>query len=184
MVISGAAPMQHENLWAPWRLAYLRRLDERRRSTGPEQEASINFLAEYWAHPELDEAQHVIHRSDRGMILLNRYPYANGHLMAALGHPQPALLDYEADDRLAFWHLVEVAMDLVKKVLQPQGINMGINLGAAAGAGLPEHVHAHVVPRWGGDTNFMTVTGDVRVTPASLEEMAQMYRTALPELLG
>ena len=176
--------MQHENLWAPWRLAYLRRLDERRRSTGPDQEASVNFLAEYWAHPEADPEHHIIHRNGHGMILLNRYPYANGHLLVALGHPQPSLLEYDSSDRAAFWELVELAMELVKKVLEPQGINMGMNLGAAAGAGLPEHVHAHVVPRWGGDTNFMTVTGDVRVAPTSLEDMAAQYRQALPDVLS
>ena len=174
--------MQHENLWAPWRLAYLRRLDERRRSTGPDQEASINFLAEYWAHPEADAAQHVIHRNEHGMILLNRYPYANGHLLVALGHPQPTLLEYDPRDRAAFWELVELAMELVKTVLEPQGINMGMNLGAAAGAGLPEHVHAHVVPRWGGDTNFMPVIGSTAVLPQALESLATQIREAFDAL--
>ena len=170
--------MQHENLWAPWRLAYLRRLDARRDAAGDGPDGPVNFLADYWQHPEADEENHVIVRNETGMILLNRYPYANGHLLVALGAAEPTLLDYEPPERAAFWRLVEEAMSLVSTVLEPQGINVGLNQGRAAGAGLPEHVHAHIVPRWGGDTNFMTVTGDVRVMPASLEDVAAQYRAA------
>ncbi len=171
--------MQHENLWAPWRLAYLRRLKDREQAAGPPDETSVNFLVTYWRHPEDDEANHVIHRDASGMILLNRYPYSNGHLLVALGEPRPSVMDYDAAQRTAFWKLVETAMELVNRLLEPQGINMGINLGSAAGAGLPEHVHAHVIPRWGGDTNFMTTVGDLRVAPASLEDMASLYREAI-----
>jgi ATP adenylyltransferase len=172
--------MQHENLWAPWRLAYLRRLDARREAAGEvAPEGLVNFLAHNWSTPQDDVANHVILRSECGLILLNRYPYSNGHLLVALGEAKPTLIDYRPEARAAFWGLVERAMSLVTEVLQPQGINMGINQGMAAGAGLPEHVHAHIVPRWGGDTNFMTVTGDVRVCPASLEDMAAIYREAI-----
>ena len=171
--------MQHENLWAPWRLAYLRRLDARRDAVGAAAEGPVNFLADYWRHPESDEANYVIHRDDHGLILLNRYPYANGHLLVALGEARPTLLEYEPAARMAFWNLVEAAIGLVTEVLEPHGTNVGINQGSAAGAGLPEHIHAHVVPRWGGDTNFMTVIGDVRVMPASLEDMAIQYREAV-----
>lgn len=173
--------MQHENLWAPWRLAYLRRLDARREavSEGHETDTDTNFLESYWNSPELDVQNHVIHRNDSGMILLNRYPYANGHLLVALGEPRPTLLEYDTQQRAAFWGLVEAAMSLVTEALNPNGANMGINQGDAAGAGLPEHVHAHVVPRWRGDTNFMTTLGDVRVMPSSLEDMALMYRSHL-----
>lgn len=174
--------MQHENLWAPWRLAYLKRLDAQREAI-PENgqgDANPNFLADYWKTPDLDVQNHVILRDGDGMILLNRYPYASGHLLVALGEPQPSLLGYESEKRAAFWRLVEIAMQLVMDVLKPNGANMGINQGDAAGAGLPEHVHAHVVPRWSGDTNFMTTVGDVRVMPASLEDMAEQYRKNLP----
>ncbi len=173
--------MQHENLWAPWRLAYLKRLDARREAipeTDP-NDTNHNFLAEYWKTPELDSQNHVILRDSDGMILLNRYPYANGHLLIALGEPQPSLLGYDIEQRTAFWRLVETGMQLVMDVLRPNGANIGINQGDAAGAGLPEHVHAHVVPRWSGDTNFMTTIGDVRVMPASLEDMAEAYRNHL-----
>jgi ATP adenylyltransferase len=110
------------------------------------------------------------------MVLLNRYPYANGHLLVALGDPRPALLDYEPAQREAFWSLIETGVALMQRTLTPQGVNIGINQGSAAGAGVPEHLHAHLVPRWNGDTNFISTIGQVRVIPDALESMARAYR--------
>ncbi|HRQ76371.1 MAG TPA: HIT domain-containing protein [Phycisphaerales bacterium] len=169
--------MNHQNLWAPWRMAYLRDLERQAGDLGPHtDQAAGSFFADYWAHPELDEANHVIRRTEHGMILLNRYPYANGHLLVALAEPRPTLLDYDPPQRAAFWQLIELATDLMQRTLQPQGINTGINQGKAAGAGVPEHLHAHLVPRWAGDTNFMSVVGRVRVIPDALGAMAAEYR--------
>ena len=135
-----------------------------------------SFLEQYWRTPEHDERNHVIVRDAHGIILLNRYPYANGHLLVALGDPRPTLLEYDPAQRKAFWSLVERAMALMDAALQPQGVNVGINQGAAAGAGVPEHLHAHLVPRWASDTNFISVVGQVRVIPGALEAMAARYR--------
>ena len=168
--------MQHENLWAPWRRAYLRELERKAGTEGWTGEATGGFLREYFLHPEHDERNHVVHRNGEGIVLLNRYPYANGHLLIALGDPRPGLLDYEPAQRAALWGLVDVAFDLMQRTLRPQGINMGINQGRAAGAGVPDHLHAHLIPRWSGDTNFITTVGDVRVIPDALEEMAKAYR--------
>jgi ATP adenylyltransferase len=168
--------MSHENLWAPWRSAYLRELKRKADQVGWSDVSAGGFLSDYWHSPEHDERNLIVHRNAHGMVLLNRYPYATGHLMAALGEPRPTLLDYDLSQRSEFWKLVEIGMELVQRVLRPQGINMGINQGRAAGAGLPEHLHAHIVPRWGGDTNFMTVVGEVRVIPESLEAIADAYR--------
>lgn len=168
--------MNHENLWAPWRSAYLQDLKRKAEAVGEQELFTGPFLTEYWNHPEHDERNHVVHRDESGMILLNRYPYANGHLLTALGEPRPTLFDYEPAQRAAFWVLIEFAMELVQRTLHPQGINMGINQGRAAGAGLPDHLHAHIVPRWGGDTNFITAVGNVRVVPDSLERMADAFR--------
>ncbi len=170
--------MSFENLWAPWRGVYLRELA--RKADRPQEVSSSvdSFLLDYWRSPERDLEHHVIHRDEYGLVLLNRYPYANGHLLAALGDARPTLLDYEPDQRTRFWVLIEVAMDLMQKVLRPQGINVGINQGSAAGAGVPQHLHAHLVPRWSGDTNFITVVGQLRVVPDSLEAMAASYRAA------
>lgn len=168
--------MNHENLWAPWRMAYLRELESKAKDAGWDATAPSDFFAHYWAHPEDDETNHVVHRDEQGLIVLNKYPYSNGHLLVALGDARPCLMDYEPEQRAAFWTLFEQAIELVHDTLHPQGVNSGINEGRAAGAGVPEHLHAHVVPRWGGDTNFITVVGQVRIIPDSLEVMAQQYR--------
>lgn len=168
--------MHNEDLWAPWRMAYLRELERRAEQVGWSDVSAGGFLAAYWAAPEQDEANHVVHRDDDGLIVLNRYPYANGHMLVALGAARPTLLAYEPQQRAAFWRLVEVGMEIMQRTLAPQGINMGINEGRAAGAGAPEHLHAHLVPRWAGDTNFMSTIGNVRVIPDSLTEMAARYR--------
>jgi ATP adenylyltransferase len=175
--------MQHTSIWAPWRMAYLREL-EQRADAGDAIAPPRNFLLAYWRHPEADEANLVVWRTGEGMILLNRYPYANGHLMVCLGEPRPSLADYDAAQRSAFWRLVDQAAELVRAALAPQGLNIGVNEGAAAGAGLPEHLHAHVVPRWSGDTNFMATVGAIRVIPDSLEAIAATYRRVIAELAG
>lgn len=175
--------MNHANLWAPWRMAYLRDLQRRADELGEEELTTGNFLAEYWANPQRDEQQHVIHRDSHGMILLNRYPYANGHLLIALGEGRPTLLDYDPPQRSAFWKLIELAAELMQRALSPQGMNFGINQGRSAGAGVPEHLHAHLVPRWGADTNFITVVGEVRIIPDALSQMYRQYRAALAAAL-
>ena len=159
-------------------MMYLRDLKKKADDVGWDAVSAGSFITEYWAHPERDERNLVVYRNEHGLVMLNRYPYANGHLMAALGEPRPTLLDYKPAQRAAFWQLVEIAMELLKRTLAPQGINMGVNEGRAAGAGLPEHLHAHIVPRWAGDTNFMSIVGDVRVIPSALEEMAKQYSDA------
>ncbi|MGA1400275.1 MAG: HIT domain-containing protein [Phycisphaerales bacterium] len=177
--------MNHENLWAPWRMAYLRELSARQdRAAGAVPPKPVNFLRAYWESPQHDEQNLVVLRTDDGLVLLNRYPYANGHLMACLGEARPCLADYEPSQRAAFWRLVETAAELARLTLDPQGLNIGINEGAAAGAGLPEHVPAHVVPRWNGDTHFMAAVGGIRVNPDSLEAMAAEYRRTIARLGG
>ena len=170
----------HSTLWAPWRMAYVRALEgqaEAAKAGGTGAEA--NFLAAYWRHPERDREQHVVHRDSRGMVLLNRYPYTNGHLLVALGEPRPTIDGYPPSDRAHFWRLMELAMDLCEHAFAPQGMNVGLNVGRAAGAGLPEHLHGHVVPRWNGDTNFMSVLGATRTIPDALERSYEAYRAVL-----
>ena len=99
-------------------------------------------------------------------------------LLAALGVARPRLLDHSPEERAAFWGLVDLGVDLVERVFQPHGVNMGVNQGDAAGAGLPQHLHAHVVPRWSGDVNFMSAVAGVRVVPESLESVADRFRAA------
>lgn len=171
----------HQDLWAPWRMAYLRDLERRQQELGPKVPALADFLAHAWAHPEEDEDAFVIHRSERGLLILNRYPYANGHLLACLGVAKPRLMDHDAAERAAFWELVDIGVKLVETCFNPHGVNMGVNQGEAAGAGLPQHLHAHVVPRWSGDLNFMSSVAGVRVVPESLENIAADYRRAIAD---
>ncbi|MGD9688876.1 MAG: HIT family protein [Phycisphaerales bacterium] len=181
-------------LHAPWRMEYLEGLGESERaaaSAGPSAagapggEGAASFLRDYWLAPEHDERHHVIVRtagSLGGMVLLNAFPYANGHLLVALGEGRARLLDYTSEQRAALWRLVDLATDLVETALQPQGVNIGLNQGRASGAGVPGHLHVHLVPRWSGDVNFMSTVARVRVIPASLEVMAKRYREAWQRL--
>ncbi len=168
--------MNHENLWAPWRTAYLRELKRKAEALGTDELEAGPFLSEYFKTPADDVTNHVVCRNDQGLILLNRYPYAGGHLLVALGDARPTLLDYEPPQRAAFWGLIELGTELIERTFHPQGINTGINQGRAAGAGVPDHLHAHLVPRWHADTNFITVVGQLRVVPDSLESVAEQYR--------
>jgi len=182
-----AVPSAPDALWAPWRLEYIEslgaddtpdRASEKGGSQNPVAEGTGSFLLDYWRDPGSDASNHVIERTDRGIILLNRYPYANGHLLVALGEARPGLLDYDAEQRAALWALVDRAAALARRALEPQGLNIGINMGRAAGAGVPGHLHVHVIPRWNGDTNFVTSVGAVRVIPSSLGAMYERYRAA------
>jgi ATP adenylyltransferase len=170
-------------LFAPWRMQYLETMDATEKKAAASG-GTGSFLRDYWLTPDRDEANHVIVRTADGMILLNGFPYANGHLLVALGEARPSLLDYTEAQRAMLWRLVDVAAELVQSAMNPQGINIGINQGRAAGAGIPQHLHAHLVPRWSGDVNFISVVGGIRVIPASLEAMAKRYRQSWEGLRG
>lgn len=168
---------------AHWRLQYLEALGESERKTGsPPAAGSGSFFLDYWLSPQSDAANHVIFRSEHGMVLLNKYPYASGHLLCALGEARPTLLDYTPAQREQLWKLVDVASAYCTLALQPQGLNIGVNQGRAAGAGVPQHLHAHVVPRWGGDVNFITVVGQVRVNSQSLQAMYERFKSVGDEI--
>lgn len=169
---------------APWRLSYLDMLGRQAKAakTQPTKPPATQFLRDYWHATDHDTDNHIIVRTGNpdtnrgGLILLNRYPYANGHLLIALGEPRMRLLDYDEAQRAELWSLVDLAVDLCERALNPQGVNIGINQGAAAGAGIPEHLHVHVIPRWSGDVNFITTVAQVRVIPSALDDMARRYR--------
>ena len=169
-------PETPNTLFAPWRLEYLEALGDQEKLAGEPIVGSGSFLLDDWRDPANDESNHVVARTEHGLILLNRFPYAGGHLLVALGEPAPTLLDYTPEQRAELWKLVDLATELLQKTLEPQGINIGINQGRAGGAGVPQHLHVHLVPRWNGDVNFMGTVGNVRVIPASLEAMAKRFR--------
>ena len=163
-------------------MAYISQLD----SDGSETHGPATcFLCESAAVKTGDDEQRrrlVLLNDDRGQILLNRYPYTNGHLLVAPGDHLADLCDLTAASRGDLIELVNLAEMLLRAVFNPQGINIGINLGRCAGAGLPGHLHVHVVPRWSGDTNFMHTVGQVRVIPDALEASYQQLALGLAKI--
>jgi ATP adenylyltransferase len=157
--------MAEERLWAPWRLEYIR---------GPKAEECIFCRA---VESDEDESNFVVHRGELAFVMLNAYPYNNGHVMVAPYAHEPAIDALDDATTLEMMQLVKRSMAALREVYRPEGFNIGINQGAAAGAGIEEHVHQHVVPRWGGDTNFMPVIGDLRVLPQSLSDSWKELRS-------
>ena len=158
-----------ERLWAPWRLEYVQSADK--------QDGCIFCRA---AESEDDEEQLVVHRGERAFVLLNKFPYASGHLLVAPYRHGLNFGDLDDDEALEIHHLGTRGLEALRSVYAPEGFNLGWNVGRIAGAGIPEHGHLHVVPRWGGDTNFMPVLGDVRVMPEHLAESRRKLADAWP----
>ncbi len=148
-------------LWAPWRLEYIKSV-----ATGNDG----CFLCRYAAAPQDDAANLVIARSPLALLVMNKFPYVNGHLLVAPYRHAAELTDLAADERSSMMELAAHGQRLLFGAMNPQGYNIGINQGRCAGAGLPGHAHMHVVPRWNGDVNFMSVVGQVRVIPQALEQ--------------
>ena len=143
-------------LWAPWRMAYI---------AGPKTAGCLFCTASDTA----DRRQHLVFAQHPAVVILNRFPYSNGHLMVAPRRHGGDLGALPADELHALVDVLQRASRLLADAFHPDGMNLGMNLGAAAGAGVVDHLHWHLVPRWIGDTNFMPVFADVRVMPEHLE---------------
>jgi len=155
-----------EHLWAPWRLEYVRQADEA---------PGCIFCA---AADGDDEDTLVVARGTLGFALLNRYPYASGHLMVAPMRHTGDFVSLDRDEAAEIHGLASKAIGALTQVYAPHGFNLGWNLGRVAGAGILDHVHQHVVPRWGGDTNFMPVLADTRVMNQTLADSYTTVREA------
>jgi ATP adenylyltransferase len=162
--------MPLERLWAGWRAPYLDAV------TGDEPPADECLFCRL-AAADPDEA-FVVARDERAFVVLNAYPYTSGHVMVAPIRHEGHLEALAADDAAALIHLTQRATAAVKLAYSPEGLNVGVNLGAAAGAGVPGHLHVHVVPRWNADTNFMTAIAETRVLPESLPDTLARLREA------
>jgi ATP adenylyltransferase len=119
----------------------------------------------------------VLWRGDTAFVMLNRYPYNNGHLMIVPQAHVASLTQLTPRQREELFELTAISEGILQRAFRPHGFNIGLNLGAAAGAGIAEHLHMHVVPRWAGDTNYMTVIGEIRVIPQHLDETYQLLAT-------
>jgi ATP adenylyltransferase len=155
-------------LWAPWRLEYIEGADE--------QEGCIFCLAVAGA----DEDRLVVYRGAVAFVLMNKYPYSSGHLLVAPYRHVAELGEVTDDELLEIHRLASSGMGALAETFGPQGYNLGWNLGRIAGAGITDHVHLHVVPRWAGDTNFMPVLADVKVLPEHLDATRDKLATAWP----
>ena len=152
-----------DQLWAPWRLAYVA-------AAKPPTENDPCFICRGLAENN-DRANLIALRAAKSVVLLNRYPYNNGHLLIAPQAHKGDLRELDTDEILDIQQTLTRMIGVLDELMHPEGCNIGLNLGRAAGAGLPGHVHWHVVPRWNGDTNFMPVVADVKVIAQALEAL-------------
>jgi ATP adenylyltransferase len=160
-----------ETLWAPWRMKYIRE------EAGQKQPGCL-FCPRIAA--DNDPENLIVHRAPRTVVFMNKYPYNSGHILVMPLRHVGDMDDLSPEELLELFDLVRQSLRAMKKLMNPDGFNIGINLGDVAGAGVPEHLHVHIVPRWNGDTNFMPVVGDVKVIPEHVREtrdqLAQAFR--------
>ena len=157
-----------QRLWSPWRSQYI--------ASGVDSYGKGCVFCSIAADPDNDTSHFVLHRSKHAFVLLNLYPYITGHLMVVpyLHTSEFDSVPKEITDEMM--DLAKRAQTALREVYSPSGFNLGMNLGAAAGAGIADHIHIHVLPRWSGDTNFMTTVGDSRVIPEALEVTYQKLK--------
>jgi len=150
-----------DHLWAPWRIEYIKIAKE-------EAERGCILCSKPAAAD--DRKNLILHRGRHSFIIMNAYPYNSGHLMVVPYRHTANLEELEEDERNELFSLVSRSIAVLKQVFKAEGFNVGMNLGRIAGAGIDSHIHVHVVPRWAGDTNFMSVTGDIRVVSHAILE--------------
>ena len=167
-----------EQLWATWRLKYIEAA-----SADAGQGTKPCIFCDFPAQDKANDAEnYIVHRSERAYIILNAFPYSSGHLMVIPYRHTDTMDVFDDAELLDIMRLTRLGINLLKAAFKPDAFNLGVNMGRGAGAGIADHLHWHVVPRWNGDTNFMPVLADVRVIPDSLQNtyarlLAQLERT-------
>ena len=156
-----------ETLMAPWRYSYI---------SATKKGGKTCIFCDFPSDRSDDREHFIVHRGKHCFVILNAYPYSSGHLMVIPYRHTTDLSSFTPEEALEFHELIAHAIECLKKAFRPQGFNVGINLGAAAGAGIDTHIHCHIVPRWEGDSNFMGAIGNVKVVPSSLEETWERCR--------
>ena len=160
-----------ERLWAPWRMVYIKKIDEEEGCIFCEKPKS-----------KKDEENLILFRGERAFILMNLFPYNSGHLMVAPYKHTGNFGDLTDDEGNELFRLIKLSLDVLKEVLKPDGFNIGLNIGRTSGAGYEDHLHFHIVPRWNGDTNFMPIIADTKVIPEALEETYKALKPAFLRL--
>ncbi len=157
-------------LWAPWRIEYI--------TDATKNEGCI--FCEKSAEKD-DRANLIVYRGKTAFVIMNRYPYNNGHLLIVPNRHTSEMADLSDEEKIELVNLLQYAQDVLQEVMKPQGFNIGMNLGRLAGAGITDHLHFHIVPRWGGDTNFMPIVGHTKVISEALEETRDHLHKAFEE---
>jgi len=165
--------MDNKNLWAPWRTRYVQGLDK---EPSAAEKMTGCFICHNIEHPQDDDENLVLWRTDKSIVILNRYPYNNGHLLIAPARHIPDLGDASDQEMVEMIKLIRESQKAMSLAIKPHGFNVGMNFGRCAGAGLPGHLHIHVVPRWDGDTNFMAVCSGTDVISQSLTELLELLK--------
>jgi len=161
-----------DRMWSPWRSEYVSNATDREL---PEDTSLFTALL----NEEKDEETLILWRGEEVFVIMNRYPYNNGHLLILPYREVTRYDELTRDEQQALAVTIERCTRWLRRTLSPDGFNVGLNLGSAAGAGIPDHLHVHVVPRWEGDTNFMSTTGETRVLPEDLQTTYQKLRAAV-----
>lgn len=173
--------MSHQQLWAPWRLAYVQNSEPK----GSQPLKASCFLCGYRDDDSANDPKNlVVLRGEHSIVVLNRFPYNNGHLLIAPREHKADLRDLNDAELLETNHLLQKMIGLLENVISPDGFNVGLNLGRVAGAGLPGHLHWHIVPRWNGDTNFMPILGEAKVIPQALDALHELLTKELSSETG
>ena len=155
--------MERKNLWAPWRVKYIQGLSK--------ESKSGCFLCDYLTTPEKDKENLLLWRTEHAIVVFNQFPYNNGHLLIAPKRHIASFEETSEPEMLEMTKLIRDCQKALSQAITPDGFNVGMNFGRCAGAGLPGHMHIHVVPRWNGDTNYMHVCSDTDVISQSLTEL-------------
>ena len=163
--------MERENLWAPWRINYVQGLDKK----------CDCFICHDLENPQDDGKNLVLWRTKKSIVILNRYPYNNGHMLIAPVRHIGELDNADDDELLEMFKLIRVSQKALSLAIKPHGFNVGMNFGRCSGAGLPGHFHIHVVPRWDGDTNFMNVCSNTDIISQSLIELLELLKQVSKE---
>jgi len=166
-----------DRLWAGWRLPYLAQDDDARAAGIPD---GMTLFEGILASGLPDEQTYVVWRGETCFALLNAYPYTSGHVMVLPQRGVGSLDGLTEVEHAELWRGVRMAVAAIEAAYQPQGVNVGANLGEGSGAGVPDHLHVHVLPRWAGDTNFMTSVAEARVLPESLRDTWERLVQAWP----
>ncbi len=159
-------------MFAPWRIEYIK------------MEKSEGCIFCTLPEENDDEKNLILHRGKKAFVIMNNYPYNPGHVMVAPYRHVGKYEELEDEEIIEIHHLVSLMIRAIKRAMNPQGFNIGINLGRVAGAGIEDHVHIHIVPRWNGDTNFMPVLADVKVIPQALQETYKELKDEIEKIIS